>query len=51
VQALQARGLRHVVECGPGKVLTKIVGRIDPELVSTEVMDPASLAHAKELLQ
>jgi [acyl-carrier-protein] S-malonyltransferase len=51
VQALQARGLRHVVECGPGKVLTKIVGRIDPALVSAEVMDPASLAHAKELLQ
>ena len=51
VQALQARGLKHVVECGPGRVLTKIVARIDPALVTTEVMDPASLAHAKELLQ
>jgi [acyl-carrier-protein] S-malonyltransferase len=51
VQALQARGLTHVVECGPGKVLTKIVARIDPALVSTDVMDPASLAHAKGLLQ
>ncbi len=51
VQALQARGLKHVVECGPGKVLTKIVARIDPALVTTDVMDPASLARAKELLQ
>ena len=50
VQALRARGLRHIVECGPGKVLTKIVSRIDAEVVTTDVHDPASLARAMELL-
>jgi len=50
VQALRARGLLHVLECGPGKVLTKIVARIDAEIVTADVLDPASLARAKELL-
>lgn len=50
VQALRARGLQHVLECGPGKVLTKIVARIDAEIVTADVLDPASLARAKELL-
>lgn len=49
-QALRARGLAHVVECGPGKVLAGLVKRIDPDLVTTTVLDPASLAQAKELL-
>jgi len=51
VQALGARGLRHVFECGPGKVLTKIVARIDPEIVTTDVLDPDTLRRAKEMLQ
>jgi len=50
VQALRARGLKHIFECGPGKVLTKIVSRIDAEVVTTDVLDPESLARAKELL-
>ena len=29
VQALKARGLTHVIECGPGKVLAGMVKRID----------------------
>ena len=49
-QALKARGLRHIFECGPGKVLSGLVKRIDAELVSTTVLDPASLAAAQELL-
>jgi [acyl-carrier-protein] S-malonyltransferase len=32
IQALKARGLATVVECGPGKVLTGMVGRIDPAM-------------------
>jgi [acyl-carrier-protein] S-malonyltransferase len=51
VQALRARGLHHVFECGPGKVLAGLVKRIDAEIVTTTVLDPASLRHAKELLQ
>ena len=51
VQALKARGLRHVFECGPGKVLSGLVRRIDGELLTTTVLDPASLAEAQGLLR
>jgi [acyl-carrier-protein] S-malonyltransferase len=51
VQALGARGLRHVLECGPGKVLAGLVKRVDPAAVSLTVLDPATLAEAKEVLQ
>jgi [acyl-carrier-protein] S-malonyltransferase len=50
VQALRARGLSHVLECGPGKVLAGLVRRVDAELITATVMDPSSLAQAKELL-
>lgn len=50
IQALKARGLTHVIECGPGKVLAGMVKRIDGDLVTTTIFDPASLAEAKDLL-
>jgi [acyl-carrier-protein] S-malonyltransferase len=50
VQALRARGLTHVIECGPGKVLAGMVKRIDAEAVTATVFDPASLAEVKGLL-
>lgn len=50
VQALKARGITHVVECGPGKVLTGMVKRIDADLIGTALYDPATLAEVKELL-
>ena len=51
VQALKARGLTCVVECGPGKVLAGLVKRIDPELNGLALLDPASLAAVRaELL-
>ena len=50
VQALRARGLTHLIECGPGKVLAGMVRRIDGEAVTTTIFDPASLAEAKGLL-
>ena len=50
VQALKARGITHVVECGPGKVLAGMVKRIDPELTGAALFDPASLAEVKGLL-
>jgi len=43
VQALRSRGLTHVLECGPGKVLAGMTKRIDAELVSATVYDPPSL--------
>jgi [acyl-carrier-protein] S-malonyltransferase len=50
VQALRARGLRHIIECGPGKVLAGMVKRIDADAVSAALLDPASLADVKGLL-
>ena len=50
VQALKARGLSCVIECGPGKVLAGMVKRIDPELTGAALYDPASLADVKALL-
>ena len=51
VLALQARGLTHLVECGPGKVLSGMVKRIDANLVGAALFDPASLEDAKGLLK
>ncbi|MCW5632632.1 MAG: ACP S-malonyltransferase [Rubrivivax sp.] len=51
VQALAGRGLSHVIECGPGKVLAGLVKRIDGTLASGTVHDPASLAELKGALQ
>ena len=50
IHALRARGLTHVIECGPGKVLSGMVKRIDAELTTATVYDPASLAEARALL-
>jgi len=50
VQAIKARGLTQIVECGPGKVLAGMVKRIDPELTGMPLFDPASLAEVKEML-
>lgn len=51
VQALKARfGVSHIVECGPGKVLTGMTKRIDPQLVGASLYDPATLAETLELL-
>ncbi|HEV6966474.1 ACP S-malonyltransferase [Roseateles sp.] len=50
VQALKARGVHHLIEAGPGKVLTGMAKRIDAELQAACVFDPASLAEARALL-
>ncbi len=49
-QALRARGLTHILECGPGRVLSGLVKRVDADIVSMTVLDPASLQQAKEML-
>jgi len=50
ILALRARGLTHIFECGPGKVLSGLVKRIDSDTVTVTVMDRASLKQAQELL-
>ena len=50
VGAIKNRGVSHVVECGPGKVLAGLVKRIDAELTGAPLFDPASMAQVKEML-
>ena len=50
VQAIRVRGLRHLIECGPGKVLAGLAKRIDADIVSASVFDPDSMAQARVLL-
>ncbi len=46
IQAMSERGITHVVECGPGKVLGALTRRIAPGLQSLSVSDPDSLRQA-----
>lgn len=50
VQAIKGRGVSHIIECGPGKVLAGLVKRIDADLTSAPLFDPACLAQLKEIL-
>ena len=50
VQAIKAKGVSTVVECGPGKVLAGMVKRIDAEMTGLPLFDPASLAEVKGAL-
>ena len=50
VQAIRARGITHLIECGPGKVLAGMVKRIDAEAVSAALFDPASMADVQGAL-
>lgn len=51
VQVLKARGITHVVEAGPGKVLAGLTKRIDAELTGLPLFDPATLAEVMEALK
>lgn len=50
VQAIKARGVTTIVECGPGKVLAGMCKRIDAELTGLALYDPATLAEVKGAL-
>ncbi len=50
VESIRGRGVAHVIECGPGKVLAGMVKRIDAAATTATVLDPASLAETRGLL-
>ncbi|MFA7439094.1 ACP S-malonyltransferase [Castellaniella sp.] len=50
VRALKQRGATHMVECGPGKVLAGLVRRIDRDIQTFNITDPASLRHTLDAL-
>jgi [acyl-carrier-protein] S-malonyltransferase len=43
IRAMSERGITHVVECGPGKVLSALTRRIAPGLNSLSMSDPGTL--------
>ena len=50
IQAMAARGINQVFECGPGKVLAPLVKRIRPEVQGLALNDAAALAAARDNL-
>ena len=50
IRALAARGVTHVVECGPGKVLAGLARRIDESLTVFALTDGAALDEARGAL-
>ncbi len=48
VQALAARGATRIAECGPGKVLTGLVKRIDKSIDGRALATPADFDNARE---
>jgi [acyl-carrier-protein] S-malonyltransferase len=50
IQALVARGVTDVVECGPGKVLAGLARRIDASLNAYAMTDGATLDEARRAL-
>jgi [acyl-carrier-protein] S-malonyltransferase len=50
VQALKARGVEAIVECGPGRILAGMSKRVAPDLATGVVHDPATLAETRQLL-
>ncbi len=50
VQAMCASGVQVIVECGPGKVLSGMVKRINAEIASCSVLDLTSLQESQNIL-
>mgnify|MGYP002280243828 FL=1 len=51
IEAMAQRGVTHVVECGPGKVLSGMVKRIDGSMTVLSVTDPVSMQAAIDALK
>ena len=51
VKEMQASGITHVIECGPGKVLSGLTKRIHGDLLGDAIFDAASLEKVLEILK
>lgn len=51
VRAIQARGISHLVECGPGKVLAGLTKRIQSDMVGHALLDTSSLMAVRSALE
>lgn len=50
IQAIRARGIVNIIECGPGKALAGMVKRIEADAIGTPMYDPSTLTEARGLL-
>ena len=50
IRMLVVNGVTHIVECGPGKVLTGLARRIDESLTAVALSDMPALGDAKQSL-
>lgn len=51
IERMKRDGVTHIVECGPGKVLSSLTRRIDRDSVSLSITDPASMQAVLKNLQ
>lgn len=51
IEKLASEGVTHVIECGPGKVLSGMTKRINRDLIGESINDTASLNQVMELLK
>ncbi len=51
IRAMKARGVTHVVECGPGRVLAGMVKRIDKDLQTASLGDRAAIEKSLQALK
>jgi [acyl-carrier-protein] S-malonyltransferase len=51
IQKLSAHGVTHVIECGPGKILSGLTKRINGDLANEAIVDQPSLEKVLELLK
>lgn len=51
IEMMVTRGITHIVECGPGKVLAGLTKRIAPQIVSATITDLDSLEQSLDLLR
>lgn len=51
IRKMKEEGVTHIVECGPGKVLSGLVKRIERDLVVLNINDPASLEATLQALE
>ncbi|HSQ04348.1 MAG TPA: ACP S-malonyltransferase, partial [Burkholderiales bacterium] len=51
IRSMHASGVRHIAECGPGKVLAGLAKRIVADLQGSAIADPQSLAQTLEAVK
>lgn len=51
IEKMRDEGVTHIVECGPGKVLTGMIRRIAPDIKTLNIFDADSLAAVKSEIE